>query len=62
MLQIASDCCHFCGNIHPNGVRCPQVSAYQYGADGRLVRIEFFDTRPPVTPDDVLRKVSEAHI
>lgn len=47
--STAAEKCEYCGMRHPT--KCPTVKAYEYHADGRLKRVEFFspsDYTPPV--------------
>jgi hypothetical protein len=41
--------CVYCGHFH--GRLCPNVKAYNYGDEGKLIRVEFFSPNDHVHPE-----------
>jgi hypothetical protein len=43
--------CFFCGNEHE--IKCPLISAYEYGEGGKITRIEFVTFADIQTPTSI---------
>ena len=50
--------CFYCGNEH-DGIKCPLVSAYDFGPDGKIVRVEFVTFADIELPTSILDLMPE---